>query len=573
MSRPGRPWQCVPAVLLTAICLATAGCTGPSRWDMPAVQIPRQRLRQIDPLDLDATSADAPATAEPSDSTTQPADAPPPAEMALTIGECRALALAGNLSLRAELISPTIAAQSISEEEAAFEAVFKTDASHTKIDSPAGSALTSSKIDTLSVRPSVELPLRTGGQIAVSSPFARADASGGDPTPAFTSDLSASISQPLLRGAGLRTNTHAIRVARLSHQGSEAMAKLEVIRVLAAADRVYWRLYATGEALLVREQEHELAKALLARATRQVEVGTKPEVEIVRAELGVAESIEAIIVAGNELRDRQRELKRLIQKPGLGMDTPTKVVPADVPDVSRYVVDTDRLIDLAVRNRMELIALELEIAADSSAIQLARNSTLPLVSLEYTYNVNGLGPNPGDSYDLMFDKRFEDHQFGLQVEIPIGNQAARSRLRSAMLTRAQSLARHRDRESLIRQEVYDSADQLEANWHRISAARQRVVHAVRVMQAEQRQFDQGLRTSTEVLAAQAALADAKLSEIRALAEYQIAQVDIAVATGMLLGADRVRWTPVTSAEQTGLVSPRARLPAPSWARRTRASTR
>ena len=73
------------------------------------------------------------------------------------------------------------------------------------------------------------------------------------------------------------------------------------------------------------------------------------------------------------------------------------------------------------------------------------------------------------------------------------------------------------------------------------AARQRVDHAQRVLLAEQRQFELGLRTSTEVLEANAALANARSSEIRALTEYQIAQVDLAVATGTLLGAARVRW--------------------------------
>ena len=66
---------------------------------------------------------------------------------------------------------------------------------------------------------------------------------------------------------------------------------------------------------------------------------------------------------------------------------------------------------------------------------------------------------------------------------------------------------------------------------------------VRVEPAETRQFDLGLRTSTEVLDAQTKLADARSSEIAALTQYQIAQVDIAYATGNVLGATRVGWTP------------------------------
>ncbi|MBU3728008.1 MAG: TolC family protein, partial [Phycisphaerales bacterium] len=77
---------------------------------------------------------------------------------------------------------------------------------------------------------------------------------------------------------------------------------------------------------------------------------------------------------------------------------------------------------------------------------------------------------------------------------------------------------------------------LETAWRRIIAARLETVFAGRTLQAEQRQFDIGLRTITEVLEAQFSLANAQSREIDALAAYQIALVDLAFATGTTLGA-------------------------------------
>ena len=73
-----------------------------------------------------------------------------------------------------------------------------------------------------------------------------------------------------------------------------------------------------------------------------------------------------------------------------------------------------------------------------------------------------------------------------------------------------------------------------------------------MVDVETRQFDLGLRTSTDVLDAQTRLADARLSEIAAVTEYQIAQVDIAFATGTVLGASRVVWEP-TGSRRTGRI--------------------
>ena len=51
----------------------------------------------------------------------------------------------------------------------------------------------------------------------------------------------------------------------------------------------------------------------------------------------------------------------------------------------------------------------------------------------------------------------------------------------------------------------------------------------------------GARTSTEVLDAAARLAEAQSREIVAVTSYQISQIDLAFATGTLLGRNRVRW--------------------------------
>ena len=65
--------------------------------------------------------------------------------------------------------------------------------------------------------------------------------------------------------------------------------------------------------------------------------------------------------------------------------------------------------------------------------------------------------------------------------------------------------------------------------------------AARTLQGEERQFDVGLRTSTDVLDALSRLADAQSREVQSLAAYQIALVDIAFATGTLLGQSKVEF--------------------------------
>jgi outer membrane protein len=75
----------------------------------------------------------------------------------------------------------------------------------------------------------------------------------------------------------------------------------------------------------------------------------------------------------------------------------------------------------------------------------------------------------------------------------------------------------------------------------ILAARQTTIFYDQQYQAEKRQYELGMVKSTDVLDVQTNLADAQRAEICALADYQIALVDLAYATGTLLGAAKVEW--------------------------------
>jgi outer membrane protein TolC len=366
--------------------------------------------------------------------------------------------------------------------------------------------------------------------------------------PSFSNNAAFSISQPLLRNAGKRVNTYGIRIAEYERQITDARTKLEVISIIGAVDRVYWVLDATRRELEVRKQQYDLAKELYEQALRFVEAGDKSQVEVIRTEAGMAQRLEAIIIAENSVRDRERDLKRILNKAGLGMQTPTVLVPASEPDPIRYELDTKRLIATAMEQRMELLQLELQIAEDNALVDFRQNQTLPLVTMQYRYNVNGFGTTEGDSFDVLLDKNFDDHRFGLYLEVPLGNGAAESRLRQAFYQRRQRLANRESREAIIELEVLNTVDQVEANWQRVLASRQSSILDGRLFEAEKRQFELGLNTSTDVLQAQATFANSQSSEILALAEYQIALVDLAYVTGTLLGAAKIEWEPIIPTE-------------------------
>ncbi|MFA6046863.1 MAG: TolC family protein, partial [Phycisphaerales bacterium] len=474
-----------------------------------ARRVADSRLRRIDEAGLERFRKAQVAAALPKDPTAE-AEAQAAASRArfaglksvdLTLEECRADTLKNNLDLKVAVVDPTIAAEATTQEEAKFNSIFTLNAGYQDLDTPTASQLVSGQSKNFQLTPGVRIPTRTGGDVTVQLPFTRNENNNQFSTlnPSYTSDLQFSISQPLLRGAGRRAATAALRIAGYNEQASASRTKLEVIRQLAAVDRSYWRLYQAKRELEVRQQQYELAVEQLGRAERRNKAGAVAEIEVIRAQAGVSDSLQAIISTQNTVLLQQRELKRIVNQPGLEVDTSVMIAAATQPDPVEYQFDGPQLMTEALRNRMELLELELQLAADAARIGLARNQALPLFSLDYTYRINGLGGTFNSTFHNLQRNHFEDWTVGLSAEIPLDNEEAESRVRSAILTRLQRLASKQARELSIRQEVLNAIDTLTADWQRILAARQAVILNTRALQAEQRQFDVGNSTSTFVL--------------------------------------------------------------------------
>lgn len=528
--------------ILTTLAVPATGCQNDLfRAEETPFTAPESALMMIEPVDLTSATygppipaADAVAQATAGNFQSTRYDR----TRMLSIAEVRALALANNLDLRVQLVAPDIAKTSITEEEAKFNSIFYADYSRN------GSNLltqlqNSEGLFTDQMKVGVAVPLATGGLVRFQPQYTQSEQISGFSPETDQGGLLMSISQPLLRDAGVGVATASIRVSKIQGQITDSRTKLEAIRILANADKAYWNQYRTFRELEVRKQQYDLAIEQLDRAQRRVDSGDAPQVEVLRAQSGVGSTLESLILADNALRNRQRDLKRIMNDPDMPMSDGCALIPATQPNPMGLQLDANVLADGAVRNRMEMLELELQLAVDATNVEVARNGTLPLFVVDYTYQMLGAGSGFADSFGNIGDA--DQYQVAARAEIPIGNEARMSQLRRAVLQRVQRMASKDARALAIRQEVLNAVDAIDTSWQRILAARLESILAGRTFEAEKRQFDVGLRTSTDVLQAASKLGDAQTREVNALSGYEIALIDAAFATGTVAGGSRVRW--------------------------------
>ncbi len=537
---------CLPVALIGCLFLFN-GCSYVNKVKElnetpPIMEIPTDTIHEINVMELKE---------EPKEVTIEDIVKEPELDnITLSLEQCRAFTLENNLDLRVELINPTINKEKVTQEEAKFEATFTGSASYSNNKQPTDSLLVGSNSERSDISLGVDLPLRTGGTLSfdLADAGSKTDSTWSTLNPSYSNSLTASISQPLLKNAGRRASTHWIQIAQYNSSIADLRTKVAAIRIISEVDRAYWRLYATRRMLEVKKQQYDLAKATFEETERFVEVGAKPRIEIIRTKKTMADTLTGIIKAENDVRQTERNLKRILNKAGLGMETKTVIIPSSPPDPVRYELDRNNMVKHALENRMEMLELELQLAMDSLNIEYNRNQALPDFRLDLRYNINGLGGDRSDAYDMLSKNDYHDYRVGLNVTVPLGNKKARSQLRQSIYERAQRLATKESKEAEIKSDVLGQIDTLEASWQAILASRQNTILSDEQYRAEKRQYELGLVNSTDLLKSQTDLAEAQRSEIEAITTYQIALIDLAYYSGTLLGAAKVEWEPIVPAD-------------------------
>lgn len=394
--------------------------------------------------------------------------------------------------------------------------------------------------------------------------------------PAYNSDLTLRLTQPLLGSESPFATRAVIIRADQSLKQSRATLEEHLSRAIVGAVDGYWEAVQAAESLAVARSSLELAEATFQRDKRALELGALPPLEIHRSESTVATRRLQVIQAEYALKRAQDRLRRLIgadldpHVAGLGLaltETPT-------PSGELPSVDLGAALEQARERRPELAALRHQLASTETSLRVARGALRPDVSVSAFYSTSGRGGtalDPAtdpptilsrggfrDSLEQLGSFDFATYGFNVSVSLPFRNRGAQAEFGQAQVERQRALYLLREQEQAVALEVKSAVDDLEKAKLSLSVARLARDLARKTLEAEQRKRELGENTLFLVLEAQAALAAAELSFLRAAVEYQQALTAVARATGTLLERHNVQ-----------IAEPGASAPAVGVARGTR----
>ena len=475
----------------------------------------------------------------------------------LTLNDIRKKALQNNLDIKIAQFEPKISQDKLNREKAKFDQTLFVYANYSENKLPSiaddyyliksnSPNLNNQEIklnqlaqdqQNIALDMGIKIPLQTGGQMSISSPLVRKKSYGDFGVDEYRNALRFSFTQPLLRDFGKDVNTTSIKLAENQNNINLQRTKLQSIRIISIVDKAYWELKQAWSILNVRKQQYELAEKNLAMVKMKYDEGLVAKIELTRAEIGIADQIERLIFAETSLKIKNRQLFYFINNLN-DNDQVTSMLysPISKPSLIEFNINKNELYSNALKNRIELIEQEIQITNKELEADYFKNQTLPLFALQYEYGaLSNTYSNFNKAYSGSLNDNFNDWMLGFKFEVPFTNEARKSRLSQAINEKNKTLQTYELKKLTVKKEIYDAVDVLNQNWQRIKTTRQQVLIAGINYDAELKQFEEGLRTMTEVLEALNRLGDVQIKEIQATIDYQIALTDLSFATGSLLG--------------------------------------
>src|SRR5687767_8473088 len=173
--------------------------------------------------------------------------------------------------------------------------------------------------------------------------------------PTYTAGLTATYTQPLLRGLLIDQTRQQIAITQINREVAEETLRATVTQTLANVRNAYWDLVFARSAVDVAQRALQLADKLVEDNKARVEVGTLAPLDIVQAEAESANRRQAVAVAEATLQTAELALKRYIVS---GTEDPLwrqELQPIDLPSLEPAPADVEGAVRRSLERRTDLI--------------------------------------------------------------------------------------------------------------------------------------------------------------------------------------------------------------------------
>jgi len=387
--------------------------------------------------------------------------------------------------------------------------------------------------------------------------------------PSFGSNLGFQITQPLWKGFKETQTERQLKLYNLDMSITDSQFKQRVSEIIQRVENQYWELAYTIENYETRRESLSLAIIQYQNNEKRVEIGVMAPIEITSSRAEVATREQELISSEVQIINAMNTFKRLLSSDPREAIWDMSLIPTQTPEFKDLTIGLDQAITQALERRPELEQIKfnsekldvdrnfykkegkpqinlvgglqsLGTAGDTFIICQGRITDPPECFLPGS---EGKIPDPdhpfnGDfrqSWRQIFGFNYMNYSIGVQVEIPLKNRSNEAQLAQVSINERQLMSQLKDTQQMILVDVRNAFESITTRKKGLEAARVARELSEEQLEGENKRFEAGLSTNFEVLRYQRDLATARVSELRAIVDYQLAVVALRKAMFSLVG--------------------------------------
>lgn len=366
--------------------------------------------------------------------------------------------------------------------------------------------------------------------------------------PQFQSGITASLTQPLLRGFKIDATRASLQTNRLSQSNDEITLTATSATTAANVRNAYWDLvYALG-AVEAAQNSLDLANRLVQDNQSRVEIGTLAPIDVVSAQAEAASRRNTLVQSQATVRTAELVLKRLIVS---GTEDPlwtASINPVDRPSTAPEPINIESAVARALADRTDLQQSKNNLKISDINLRTQVDATRPQLNLNANYGLSGLGgpflqrtgavdPITGGPVSNIIPSGYFDAlrniggfdapvwTVGLNFAFPLGASAQEAQVARSKLSLQQTEVNLKALELQIATDVMNAGLTVQSNLESVGATVAARELALKRLEAAQSKADVGMATNYEVVQAQRDFADARNAELRAILNYRKAIVN------------------------------------------------
>ncbi len=355
--------------------------------------------------------------------------------------------------------------------------------------------------------------------------------------------LSFQVKQPLLRDAWQELNLAGVNISKLNYRVAVAAFRQKTEVVSAQVISLYWTL---GQV----RRDREIQQWLLDRTRetlRKVENRKgidATELQIKQAETAVKSREAALLQAEKQVMDVQDALVSLLSDSQINLLSDFEIIPTSPLNVEQTRFGQSGTLRLALSNNPEIQQARLTVDVAQINIDVAKRQKMPKLDLVASSRMSGLSRGYGSANTELRDGDFASYAVGITLEIPLGNRQREAEFRKRKWEKRKAISILQNKSDQLAAQVKERIRFAATSYEEMLVQKDAVNAAMIYVRAVEDTEEIRDKLTPEFLLvklqSQEALSNAQRAEIKAVSDYNIAQVRLAQSMGTVLDMRYVR---------------------------------